>query len=568
MKMLDLGCHDGWIGRWLLERFDGDLTIDGIELHPDACESARARGYRQVVQAVAEDAPDHFDEGTYDAVVLFELIEHVPDMDRLLSVAERMLAPGGRVYVSTPDGTFGQGNNPHHLRALRALDLADQLRRRGSIEQMTVGPDTITVAAYTPVDRRGEIAIFAGPALAPWAPYDIEMRGLGGSETAAVRLAEHLAELGYVVTVYGDLTDEGCASNVMYRQWTAFDPAEPRLGVISSRMPEAFERPINAQTKLLWLHDVDCGPRLTPQLAAEMDRVLVLSEWHERHVAGVYPFLAGRSEGDGIAPSSAYKLARIRNGIHLEYFQGDLPESIGDPPLDTASRHPRVVYTSSPDRGLDILLELWPEIRERVPDAELAYAYSPVYWQVAEQRDDLKAHTARIRELSKHPGVHALGALTQPQVATLMRSSMVWAHPSWCTPAEGPFHETSCIGAMEAQAAGCLVVASGWGALPETVQVGRLVGDGAPGAKWRSQLVEHIVEGLTDVKVQRWAQRAGPKAAAELGWRPVAEQIAGLLEGEVIASSEVTLAKLAATPNATVELSDDQAAQVAALEAE
>lgn len=502
MKVLDVGCHDGYVGKWLRERYDGDLVLDGMELHPDACMKALERGYRRVVQGLAQDAPKFFNAGEYDAVVAYEVIEHVPDMDAFLEPLERMLKPGGRLYISTPDGTFGDGNNPHHLRALRAIDLADVLRRRGSLTDMDVGTDGITVASYTPRERLSDVAIFCGPGWSPWSPGDIATKGLGGSETAAVRLADELSEIGFIVTVYGE-TETSMFRDVMFKNWRAFDPTEPREAVISSRTPELFDRPVAAAKRFLWMHDTDCADRLTPARAESIDYVLTLSDWHRQHVRGLYPFLSS-------------KLRRVRNGIHRPYFD-QAPE-----------RATRLVYTSSPDRGLDILLELWPEVRKHVPDAEFCYAYAPVYWEIAKQDATVGAHAARIAELSEQDGVHNVGPLSQPEIAELMCSSLVWAAPSWNTPFDVAFQETSCIGAMEAQAAGCVVVASNWGALPETVQVGQLV-DRVTEKRWRKAFVNAIVEGLKNEDTQKWAQTAGPRHAASLGWDGVAIEIGKLI---------------------------------------
>ncbi len=425
-----------------------------------------------------------------------------------------MLKPGGRVYVSTPDSTFGEGSNPNHLRVWRAIEFADLLRRRGRIERMTVGTDTIAVASYVPVERRGEVAIFTGPSIMRWAPFDIETRGLGGSETAAVRLGEALAAKGYVVTVYGDC-EPGCLADVIFKPWQAFDPAERRLAVVSSRMPELAERPINAQCKLLWGHDIDFGDRLTETFASRFDRILGLSDFHVRHLKGRYPFAAD-------------KIVATRNGINLDYFSGDPPK-----------RDRRVAYTSSPDRGLDVLLEEWGRIRKRAKRAELCFAYAPVYHKAAQQDPRVAAFDAKIRSMSNLPGVQVLDPLPQQEVARLLRSSQVWVAPSWTSFYEAgklidgaPFQETFCIGACEAQAAGCHVVASGWGALPETVKVGALLNGGAPGKKWRDQLVDEIVRGLTDPEVQAHAQQAGPEAVKDLGWGGVADTFAALFEGE------------------------------------
>lgn len=519
IRILDLGAHDGFVTLWLarqLRERGVEVRVDGVELHPGAVEIARRRLSAEgvagsIIQGDALHPSEYFEPGTYDVVVAYELIEHVPDPAALLAAAEGMLAPGGRVYVSTPDGTFGAGSNPHHLRAYRAQDLADLLRRRGRLHDMTVGTDGITVASYSPAERRGDIAIYTGAAWSPWSPVDIERKGLGGSETAAVRLAEQLSELGYVVTVYGEV-EQSCYRDVIFRHHSAFDPTVRRECVISSRIPELFDQLINARVRMLWMHDTDCQDRLTPGREERIDHILVLSRWHEEHVGGMYPF-------------ARPKLRRIRNGIEHAYFTGPLEEP----------RAQRMIYTSSPDRGLDILLEMWPKIRKQAPEAVFAFCYADVYDAVADQQPDLAAYRDRVKSLADQPGIQVLGSLPQPEVARLMRTSMVWAHPSWASPQEQPFYETYCIGAVEAQAAGCMVVASDWGALSEVVTAGHLINSGALSDRWREAFVNSVVEGLTNPETQAWAQEKGPTETADLGWGGVARSVAGLIDGEAFA---------------------------------
>jgi glycosyltransferase involved in cell wall biosynthesis len=502
MRILDVGAHDGFVGAWLLKQRP-DVEIDGLELHPRGVEECRRRGYHKVAQGAAEEADELFTPGSYDAVMAFELLEHVPDMDGLLSVLERMLTPDGVIYLSTPDGCFGEGANPHHLRALRSIDLAELLRRRGTLQDMGVGADGICVAAYKPRSHTlGELAIHTGPGWQRWSPLDIESKGLGGSETAAVKVADALSELGWVVTVYGDV-EQGVHGNVVYRHVETFDPLERRDVFISSRYPELFDRPINARFKALWAHDTDFGDRLTPERASRIDDVLCLSGWQQMNLVRLYPFLDDR-------------IQIIRNGIDLSLFNSN-----GSRP----KRHQRVLYTSSPDRGLDVLLELWPRIRKRVPRAKLAYAYAPVYYEIAKQDPVVGAHAALIEKLSRQKGVENLGSLSQPDLAEVMRQSLVWTAPSYNTPHQAPFFETSCIGAMEAQAAGLHVVASAWGALTETVTFGDLIDAEPASEQWKDRLVAGIVDGLTHRPTQEHAQMNGPLAAAELGWDGVAEQI-------------------------------------------
>lgn len=514
MRILDLGASDGFISRWLLDQFP-DARVDAIEVSERRATRAQERiGDRGTVKVGrAESAPYLFDPATYDAVVAFELIEHVPDVDALLEACEAMLAPTGRIYLSTPDGTFGPGGNPSHLRVYRLKDLADILRRRGRIQSIMSGPDGITVAAYTPQERGPEVVIHTGGGWQTWHPSDIINKGLGGSETWAVRLAEHLDELGCVVTVYGECGD-GLWQGAIFRHHSRWDPTVPCDVFIASRAPVLADARPRAARKLLWVHDVDCGDQLTPARADGFDYVVGLSDWHMDHLAGRYPFLGSR-------------LVKSANGIEHSLFH----------PRPWEARKQRVLYTSSPDRGLDVVLSLWPRIREQAPDAELAYCYPDVYDAVADQSPQIAGHRDRIRKLSGQPGVTRLGSLPQPTLAAVMCDSRVWVHPSWCTahPAgdglvtESPFHETSCIGAVEAQAAGMHVVASGWGALKETVRYGHLLDVGDPrDERWQDAFVTSVVEGLTNADTGMAAEQIAPGMVADLSWRAVAEQLLAL----------------------------------------
>lgn len=192
----------------------------------------------------------------------------------------------------------------------------------------------------------------------------------------------------------------------------------------------------------------------------------------------------------------------------------------------------RAVYSSSPDRGGDIALELWPRVREQVPDAELILTYSRWFDRCAEMFQHAHGHLERIRELLEQPGVSRVeGGLGQRDLAHLMRTSLVWVAPSFYTPGGAKFEETSCISAMEAQASGLVVVASNWGALTETVMHGTLIdGDpGEPDGAWRDAFVDAVVQGLTDETVQTTAQTLGPEYMRDMDWRGAAEQLAAML---------------------------------------
>jgi glycosyltransferase involved in cell wall biosynthesis len=447
-RVLSVGASQAIIEGWLL-RQPGmeDVLIDALEPSSSACESARQRVNGTVTHGTWEDAK--IEPSYYDAVLCFELVEHVADPHALLNRLSRWCKAHGRVYLSTPDGTFGLGQNPQHLRAYRSVEFADLLRRHGHLENFMVGRDGISVGCYTPrygdsdATCRGgtgvDVAIFCGGGIKKWSPLDMENDGgLGGSETAAVRLASALTKKGYVVTVYGEV-DSGAVGQVVYRHHSAFDPMDYRKATIVSRTPQLLDRRFASEKVLLWLHDADYGDELTPGRLGKADSVMLLSDWQKGHL----------------------NLPNVRltaNGIEPAYF----------PSLPAWGERPnRVIFSSSPDRGLDLLLLAWPRVREKIPDAELVYCYSSVYDEMAKDRPDLAEFRAHLDELADQPGVVNLGSLSHPNLASAMATCRVWAHPSWWSPGRRPFYETYCIGAVEAQAAGCVPVMAPWGALNE-----------------------------------------------------------------------------------------------------
>lgn len=131
------------------------------------------------------------------------------------------------------------------------------------------------------------------------------------------------------------------------------------------------------------------------------------------------------------------------------------------------NRNPRkCIYSSSADRGLGTLLDMWPKIRATVPDAELHVFYGFQGWEAVARMNNDRAQLAAIANM-KHlattlPGVTLRGRVSQEELAREFLSAGVLVYPTH-------FWETSCCTCMEAQAAGLLIVSSHLAALPETV---------------------------------------------------------------------------------------------------
>lgn len=450
VRVLDIGCNDGWLGWWLAS-LGADYT--GFDMSEEAIRLAVSYADRYPDMKETDRPVFHVGTGPpaicdFDVVVCFEVIEHVPDVARHLEFLSAFTRPGGRVYVSTPNGAYERGrvdawNDPQprgHVRAITTRELAATIRDLGAtIEALEETPDRLVCAAFTPGERPvGHVAMYLGAAgQEVWSPTDSLSRGLGGSETMAVRVATALTGVGWRVTVYGN-TDPQMVQGVEYLPYWMYDPTEPVDVLISSRHPGlAAERP-NAAVRVLWLHDAEY-----PDLAMDgWDHVVHVGAWQERELWG-----------DGDDPRRLV----IPNAIPLDrYAAGGAGFSL---------REPWVVYSSSPDRGLETLLNMWPRILEQAPTAKLHVTYGfTATWRAMEAggSDYLRDLRKRIEGLLTQPGVVFHGSVGQLALAELQQKARVWAYPT-------DFPEVSCITGMEAQAAGLAIVATAKAELPATL---------------------------------------------------------------------------------------------------
>jgi SAM-dependent methyltransferase len=96
-RALDLGCGDG---RLTAELDAAELTA--ADVSPVALERVRTRLPDVRVVELQPDAPLPFGDGSFEAVLLAETIEHVRDVQLLLSEVRRVLVPGGTLAMTTP----------------------------------------------------------------------------------------------------------------------------------------------------------------------------------------------------------------------------------------------------------------------------------------------------------------------------------------------------------------------------------------------------------------------------------------------------------------------------------
>jgi 2-polyprenyl-3-methyl-5-hydroxy-6-metoxy-1,4-benzoquinol methylase len=153
-RVLDVGCGEGRAGAPL--RAAGAEWISGIEIEPGPAAAA-AKRYDEVATGPAEAALDGLRGGPFDTVLLYDVLEHLPDPARLLRDLHGVTAPGAHAQVSVPNarhvsllydlvfrGTFGYTEWGHrdstHLRWFTRRDIVVLLEGAGWRVESTSHP--------------------------------------------------------------------------------------------------------------------------------------------------------------------------------------------------------------------------------------------------------------------------------------------------------------------------------------------------------------------------------------------------------------------------------------------
>jgi SAM-dependent methyltransferase len=93
-RLLDVGCH---VGNLVVAAAELGLDAEGIDLDPLATAEARRIG-RPVLTGPLDSAT-----GRYHGISMIHVLEHVLDLGAFLAAAERVLEPGGRLFILSPN---------------------------------------------------------------------------------------------------------------------------------------------------------------------------------------------------------------------------------------------------------------------------------------------------------------------------------------------------------------------------------------------------------------------------------------------------------------------------------
>lgn len=273
---------------------------------------------------------------------------------------------------------------------------------------------------------------------------------MGGTQSAVCYLSSQLAFNGHEVTLLNHISKPGVYAGVtcpgIANQSSQYLNSFDVLVVVNVAAGYALRKMGVTTHLMLWSgHAADQQAILAlhnPEEKNSWNNFIFVSKWQAESYARVF----------GIDPT---KILIIGNAMAPSFEAITRQKACF---AISGNQDPILAYTSTPFRGLDVLLLAFPTIRLWLPNCQLkVYSGMGMYNTPAEQ-DKYSA----LYELCKVlPGVEYIGPVSQTALAEGLAQADILAYPN-------TFAETSCIAVMEAMGAGCTICTSRLGALPET----------------------------------------------------------------------------------------------------
>ncbi len=187
-------------------------------------------------------------------------------------------------------------------------------------------------------------------------------------------------------------------------------------------------------------------------------------------------------------------------------------------------RHHKLLYSSSYDRGLDILLFMWGDIKKKFPDAELHICYGwggfDARFKNNPERMRWKAH---VNMLMEQDGIVHHGRIGKQELKALRKKCGIWAYPTY-------FTEIFCITAVECQADGVVPVVCNfkdgkeYTALDETVKHGIKVKGNIRDKKTQEKFTKELLDLMGDKKRWKEMSQKGKRWAKKFHWSKIAKK--------------------------------------------
>jgi hypothetical protein len=232
----------------------------------------------------------------------------------------------------------------------------------------------------------------------------------------------------------------------------------------------------------------------------KLKNIFCLTEWHVEYFTNIFP-----------------QFKKITKPFY--YGIDDKFKSISS---DNKLKN-KFIYSSYPNRGLLQLLEMWPTIYEKYPDATL-HLFSDVdnKWSNDVEHEKMSLIKRLLDEYKYKEnglGIHYHGWVSKKELADAWSTADIWFYP--CT-----FMETFCLTALEAASSRTLCITNDLAALQNTVGDRGVIIKGDPTTEiWKQQAFEQIFYYMDDREKKNNMININYEWANSLSWENQAKKL-------------------------------------------
>jgi SAM-dependent methyltransferase len=101
-RLLEIGAGSGWFLRQVRDELP-PWQCEALDYSEGAVRQLREAGFGASVGSAADLADDRASHGSFDAVCLFQTLEHMDSPHERVAAIRAVLAPKGRVFISVPN---------------------------------------------------------------------------------------------------------------------------------------------------------------------------------------------------------------------------------------------------------------------------------------------------------------------------------------------------------------------------------------------------------------------------------------------------------------------------------
>lgn len=106
-SVMDVGCWNGGLGKKLIQ--DKHCEFNGIDFKKSVLRDAERNGYKKTFLIDLNSSPEKIKKISkkYDVIICADILEHLIDPQRVLSLLSMLLNKNGFIIISLPNVAFG-----------------------------------------------------------------------------------------------------------------------------------------------------------------------------------------------------------------------------------------------------------------------------------------------------------------------------------------------------------------------------------------------------------------------------------------------------------------------------